>query len=550
MRASTWFQIAGSARLPAVGAVLIGEAEGDNSVEVGIWLNSMYAGVRNHAAAISSLPLCDRAYVGRDSLDEKFGSDPTVVRAVHAFAERHALKVVQRSERSRLIRLSVPLSKVTELFGVRLHNFRMPDGRTYRGRVGEISVSAADFSPEEAGKIRGVFGLDNRIQAKPFVTVLHSTLKNLRIPYPDYYSLPSDLDGAGQCIGILEFGNPIAPAIINAHMPGSTATFHNIHISPSAGPSSGITNLENEVALDISTASRVAPKAALAIYFTEKSEYGWIMALDTIIHDTILRPSVLSISWGWAEQLGIDTGFQWTRSAIDAVEDLLAEAASCGMTVCVSSGDSGPCTDSGCVGVYYPASSSFVLSCGGTMIPWRSPGREVVWSNAAGASGGGESSVIARPKNWQNTVSPKSRNILPNPSPGRLLPDVAALAYGSGWDGSPVAGTSASAPLWSALLACANQQIQNHGIAKSVGNINTLLYDISSDLNAAFHDITDVDNRILQQSNYYYIATPRWDACSGWGTPIAAEIVAGLLRNAQDQAESRSPRSRGEGPSN
>ncbi|MFZ0272007.1 MAG: S53 family peptidase [Acidobacteriaceae bacterium] len=530
------FPITGSARTPVTGTVSVSDLENDSWVNIGIWLKAMSAGVRNHAAAVSALSVRDRVYMRRDLLDEMFGANPAVVRAVHAFADRHGLYAMQRTERSRLVQLRVPVLKIPQLFGIQLCTLRAPDGKTYRGGVGEMSVSAADFSPEEAANISGVFGLDNRVQARPFLTVLHSSLRNLNTTYPDYYGLPTGLDGSGQCVAILEFGNAISPAMIGAHMPGSTAVFQTITVLPSPEPPSAVNDLQNEIALDISTASRFAPKAKLAVYFTEKSEYGWIAALDTIIHDTVRRPSVLSISWGWSEQGGT-ADFQWTRSAICAVEDLLAEAASCGMTVCVSSGDFGACTDCGRPGVYYPASSTFVLSCGGTMIPMRGPASEIVWSNAAGASGGGESSIIARPRNWQNAVSAKSPNIPPNPSPGRLLPDVAAVAYGSGWDGRPVAGTSAAAPLWAALLACANQEIHDQGIAKTVGNINGLLYDKSSDANTACHDVTQVNNKTQQQPNYFYVAGPSWDACSGWGTPIGVKVISSLLRSAQRSVE-------------
>lgn len=527
------FPIAGSSRVPISGAVPVGGHEDEVLLNVGIWLKSMSAGVRNHAVGISAVPIRDRVYVPRESLDEAFGADPAVVRAVLAFANRHALYPEQRTERSRLIRLKVPLAKVSQLFGVQLRSFRTPTGETYRGRVGEIFVNSADFSPEEAANISGVFGLDNRVQARPFLTMLHSSLRNLAAMYPSYYSVPNGLDGSGQCLGILEFGSVISSGLISAHIPGSTAAFQVVPILPTPGQPAASSDLQNEIALDISTASRFAPKANLVIYFTEKTEFGWIAALDHIIHDVVRRPSVLSISWGWGEQGVGATGFQWTRSAIDAVEDLLAEAASCGMTVCVSSGDSGPCTDDGRLGVYYPASSAFVLSCGGTMLPMRAPGGEVAWSNAAGASGGGESRVIPRPSNWQTAVSAESPNISPNPSPGRLLPDVSALAYGSGWEGRPAAGTSAAAPLWAAIVACANQQIQNQAGGNTAGNFNTLLYDSSSALNTACHDITQRNNRTQEQPNHFYVATRGWDACSGWGTPIGSKLIAGLLQSAQ-----------------
>jgi kumamolisin len=91
------------------------------------------------------------------------------------------------------------------------------------------------------------------------------------------------------------------------------------------------------------------------------------------------------------------------------------------------------------------------------------PLEEVVWWNApgdrsvrgGGSTGGGVSTEFDRPA-WQ-TVTVTSLN--PRSIDGRIVPDVSALAGSPFYDliflghDAPNGGTSASAPLWAALLA-------------------------------------------------------------------------------------------------
>jgi len=107
--------------------------------------------------------------------------------------------------------------------------------------------------------------------------------------------------------------------------------------------------------------------------------------------------------------------------------------------------------------------------------------REVVWNDAIGAGGGGISAVFTTVPLWQSEVGvPPSAN--PPPQKGRGVPDVSGLADpATGYqivdtDGSfdprfPSGGTSATAPLWAALIARINQ-----GLGARVGYLNPLLY--------------------------------------------------------------------------
>src|SRR5205823_189509 len=80
-------------------------------------------------------------------------------------------------------------------------------GGTYRGRVGTVHV------PDDiAAIVEGVFGLDDRPQARPQVrrsASLAAMTKSFTPPeLAKLYSFPTDVDGHGQCIAIIELNTP------------------------------------------------------------------------------------------------------------------------------------------------------------------------------------------------------------------------------------------------------------------------------------------------------------------------------------------------------
>ena len=108
---------------------------------------------------------------------------------------------------------------------------------------------------------------------------------------------------------------------------------------------------------------------------------------------------------------------------------------------------------------------------------------------------------------------------------GRGVPDVAGNAdpttgYQIMSDGNSqvVGGTSAVAPLWSALIARLAQ-----ATGQRFGLINTALYagiSPGSDV-PGFRDITSGNNGA-------YSAGPGWDACSGLGVPVGTDLLTRL----------------------
>jgi len=227
---------------------------------------------------------------------------------------------------------------------------------------------------------------------------------------------------------------------------------------------------------------------------------------------------VLSISWGQAE-------VHFARRTIKAFNDVLLEAAVLGVTVCCSSGDHGAFADTRdrVPHVNFPASSPYVLACGGTTLVAKGKRivSESVWHNTTGASGGGVSVVFARPSWQRRSRVPKASN----GRRGRGVPDVASNAdpqtgfriFGhGGWHVG--AGTSAAAPLWAALIARINQ-----ACGVPVGLVTPFLYGHYPRLakDGAIRPIT-------RGGNGTYRARRGWSCCAGLGAPNGVELVDAL----------------------
>jgi kumamolisin len=179
--------------------------------------------------------------------------------------------------------------------------------------------------------------------------------------------------------------------------------------------------------------------------------------------------------------------------------------------------------------VDFPASSPNVLGVGGTKLvaTQSSPpaiANETVCNEVSindGATGGGISSVFSKPTFQDGANVPSSVN--PGHNVGRGVPDVAALADPQtgvvimqigGKKLEPIGGTSASTPLWAALIARLNQ-----GLNARCGYLNTILY-------AQF--ATGVLNDITSGNNGAYSAGVGWDACTGLGSPQGQRLLHAL----------------------
>lgn len=525
--------ISGSERRARPGAREAGAPDPNERISVSVLLRP-----RNPLSDLSSAKhlgtnLQQRSYLSREEFAAQYGADPGDVAKVEAFAHDNNLTVVEANLARRTVVLSGALSALSTAFGVKLVNYAHAEGN-FRGRTGPVQV------PEElASAVQAVFGFDNRRMAKPRSRCFRPIDKAARAAGPSgytppqiasLYNFPAGTDGTGECIGIFEFGGGYTSSDLNSYFQQigvAAPTITAVSVDGTSNqPAPGSDSPDVEVDLDIEMAGGVAPGASIVVYFAPFTEQGWVDVITTAVNDAVHKPSVISISWGFAEGNDI-----WTSQAIQAVDEAFQSAAAMGITVCVASGDDGSrdeITD-GRAHVDFPASSEYILGCGGTTL--QASGNtitsELVWNDGSngGAGGGGVSDDIALPS-WQaNAKVPPSVN--PGAHVGRGVPDVAGNAdpntgyevISDGQQGT-VGGTSAVAPLWAGLIARINQQL-----GMPVGFLNPILYSLPNP-SQTLNDISSGSNSIGGVKGYS--AVPGWDACTGWGSPNGTALLTAL----------------------
>ncbi len=471
------------------------------------------------AGQIGREPLGERRYLTRRVFAARHGADPQDLAEVAAFAGAHGLTV----RHSRVARRSVVLrgsaGRMSDAFRTRLVRYRSPRGE-YRGRTGPVQVPRT-----LAPLVEAVLGLDDRPQAHSKCHVVPAgrmeQVKSRSFTpnrIAELYGFPKHLDGRGQRIAIIELGGGFRRAEVRRYFASLGLPMPKITtVSVDGGRNlpGHDSEADSEVLGDIEVIGAVAPGAEMLVYFAPLSDRGFIDALTTAVFDP-RGPSVISISWGDAE-------INWTDQARAAMDDACRAAAALGITVCAATGDAG-WTD-GVAGRYahvdYPASSPYVLACGGTRLEVQDGAIvETVWNNHNGnATGGGVSAIYGLP-DWQQTARvPPS---VARGGHGRGVPDVAGNAdpetgylIGSGEANVGWGGTSAVAPLWAGLIACLNQ-----GLGTQVGYLNPLLYEAVGA--AAFSDVSRGGN------GAYRARRGRWDACTGHGSPRGGALLKAL----------------------
>ncbi len=517
--------LAGSERQMVRNARLTGPIQPDTPITVSVLL-------RRRSAAHPSIT----EVLSRDEFAQRHGAHPDDIAAVEEFAHNYGLTVVNVSPSMRRVVLSGTARNMERAFDAALHCYQVDHtGPTFRGRVGSVQV------PEGlADMVVAVLGLDTRPIAKPhFRMRAQAGVPSGTFTPPQVaalYNFPTNVNGAGQTIGIIELGGGYQASDLTTYFQGLGVNPPSVTaVGVDGGTNSPGGNADGEVELDIEVAGSIAPGANIAVYFAPNTDQGFVDAILNAAHDTTRKPSVISISWGGPED-------QWTDQARTAMNQALQDCATLGITVTVAAGDDGS-TDGagdGKLHVDFPASSPFALACGGTTLQGSGNqiGSETVWNETTqqeGATGGGVSNSFPLPAYQSSAKVPA------NPETqfaGRGVPDVAGNADPStGYqviiDGqqSVVGGTSAVAPLWAALVALLNQ-----ALGKPVGFLNTTLYALTQPVT---NDITQGNND--DSGLGYYSAQAGWDACTGLGSPNGAALLSALQAQAGTGSASSQP---------
>jgi hypothetical protein len=370
-------------------------------------------------------------------------------------------------------------------------------------------------SPLTPAQIRGAYGFDN---LQPFVG--------------GNQTLPAD--GQGQTIAILDAGS-------NPHIVADLATFDSrYHLTPLDGQNgdpwlqqvnetggSGLPAAAPgwavEIDMDVEWAHAIAPGANILLVATAFTTYPDGQGnLQATISSTDVQAAALT-----AVQHGASVVSMSFAGGPDP--GILAYP---GVTFVSTAGDTNQ--------FYYPGGSSSALIVGGTVLSVNNTSYqgEQVWNNGDGASGGGTFPTAPLPS-WQagaaaNVAVQDAAVYGGTPPTTRMAPDVAMaadkLAIVDATDGYTYAfGTSLGAPIWSGLLAIANEgralELPGRGPLNLVDPTLPMLYSLPA---ADFHDIVgtvtypDPNGATVQ-------AWPGYDLSTGLGSPRADLLIPALI---------------------
>lgn len=481
-------------------------------------------------------------YYGRYLTPEQFGSyfgaDPFVYNRAIETLRRRGFVIDELPENRTDIVAHAAVPAVEAFFQTPLDQ-RVENGRTY------FTNRYAPVLPR-ALRIAAVSGLDDYGFHHPMLRRNPNAVINRQFSWgPDDVATAYDvqrlydenLDGKGITI---------ANATCGAALSSDLALFQNTFSLPRAElvstgepKSKALTSScgggygNGESSLDADWATAIAREATFhQVVAHGPSNHDFDLVYSYIVNKLGGSVHVVTTSWGVCEQLIKGT------ASLSIDEKLFAQAIAEGQHWFSASGDEG--TDDcerrriQAVSVDYPGSSRYVISVGGTNVrarivhgnvqAWRA---ETVWqeSNSDGASGGGRSSLYAKPT-YQRGVTPDDG--------ARDVPDISLLsdpvndgvwmvqggALQPGWG-----GTSEAAPQWAGLFAIIEQRKGGGAIADP----HARLYQLASSgaYHRLFHDVTHGNNGITDTYGSFsgYSAGPGFDLATGWGSFIAYPLV-------------------------
>ena len=520
-------ELEGSHRDPVQGAERVRDVDPGEEITVTVYVRRDPGAhpVADPTAEAQKRPQ-DRRYLTPSEVAASFGASQSDLQAVVDYAESKGLHTSDASTVKRSVRVTGQAGALGAAFGVELGYFKHGNV-SYRGRVGPVKVPAS-----LSGIVEAVIGFDNRpigrSYLRPAPTDAHRSFDasaggqppNTYLPpqVGQMYDFPTAYDGTGETVAVFVFNGDIgsgqsAPGgyrltTLNDYFTNELGmnppALTNVVVQgPGNKPGDGKNpnDATGEVYLDLCMVGSLAPGAKIVVYFTQFSEQGWVEAISQAATDTVNDPSVISISYGNPEN--DPSNSLWTQMAVNQVNQAFEAAAAAGRTICCAAGDSGAADEPGTttVNADFPASSPWVLGCGGTRLESSGARSHPRSSGTTSPTGTALPAAASRPSSRSRarqagTQAVPLPGVTPPPAPpgGRGVPDVSSLAdpetpyviVGPEGKLGGVGGTSAAAPLWSALISRYNQ-----ALGTRVGYLNPLLYTSYS---SALRDITSGNN--------------------------------------------------------
>lgn len=500
-----------------------------------------------------------RKFLTPEQYGEQFGASSGDIAKVTGWLTDHGFSVEEVPAGRRSIVFSGNAGAVTSAFGTAIRKITS-GGEVHYANTDEPRIPAA-FSDVVGGLVKL-----NDFQHKTSIQRVQMLSRSAGVEpqftsggshylspadYATIYDLSplyaSQINGTGESIAIVARSN-ISMSDLELFRSEFALPANNPTVIIASGRDPGFVEGDgDEATLDVQWSGAIAPAATvkLVVASSTASADGVDLSAQYIVNNN-LAP-VMSVSFGSCEA-GMGSG------GVGFYNALWQQAAAEGITVLISSGDSGAagCYSGGsssgsgravnglctsqydvCVGgtefaegsnpgQYWLAGNNAALGSAQSYIP------ETVWNESGSnggsglwAGGGGASIYFSKPT-WQSGVGV--------PADGaRDVPDVALTAAGhDGYiieeSGSMyvIAGTSAASPSFAGMMALVNQKMRTR-----LGNPNAILYKLASLQTTGgarvFHDTTLGSNTVPGVTGFS--ASTGYDQASGLGSVDAAVLV-------------------------
>ena len=575
----------GTPALRPADATLLGTEPRSHQLQVTVALRSRHPGaLAAYAKAVAQPGSASyRQFLTVSQFARRFGAAPAAIAAVRASLRARGLRPGTPAPNGLSIPVRASAGGVSTAFRTTLMRLRLRGGR-----IAIANTSAPAVAPAVAPDVQAIIGLNTVATPRPARPATPppsappphaagATAAALRpatdgpapcaaatneqqafdtdTPYRPYtinqvagaygfaglYSA-NDL-GAGTTIALFELeSNFPADTAAYRFCFGATGTVRTVRVDGGAPAPNADSDDGYETQIDVDNVVGLAPQANVLVYQGPDTASGSYDTDAAII--TANKASVLSQSWGLCEsELG--------GTAIAAEATLFQEAAVQGITVLAAAGDAGSddCDNNGATGsiaqaVNDPAAQPDVTGVGGTTLSSLVGPVESAWNGAFGATGGGPSETWGAPSFQTDAVTALGVDASGQARLGscpaaqlsgycRLVPDVSADAdpytgYMIYYDGQWTIGdgTSASTPLWAALVALAQSSAGCAG--NRLGFINSTLYGGAGAQYATdFSDVSTGANGWISGVPAF-AAQPGYDPVTGLGTPKAVADAAML----------------------
>lgn len=475
-------------------------------------------------------------------MGQRFGLSQQDIATITGWLESQGLHVNWVAPSGVFIGFGGTAADVGRAFGTELHNYNV-NGKMRISVASDPAIPAA-LAPA-IKSVRGLYTINDHptfqaALAPADAPMLTTTSGHFLAPadFNTIYNVPASQSGAGETIGIVSwahtymtdfnnfktqtgatFANPteVVSTAFGGVDPGPALT------SPPTGNNANLGGQE-EATLDVQRAGSVAPGAKLLLVISASTGTNDGIGADAqyLVQTSPVPAQAMNISFGDCET---NAG----QSGVTFWDTLFKQAAAEGISVFVSSGDSGaaecdvsfqtPPATAGTNSPNYICSSSYATCVGGTQFNdtsntstyWNASngtglssaigyipegGWNESWNGttpSVAASGGGVSSFIATPS-WQTGAG------VPSARTGRYTPDLsfsgachdgyfACMTAGGGTCGATgfiyFCGTSAAAPAMAGVAALLDQKL-----GSAQGNLNPEIYKMAASAPTAFHDTT------------------------------------------------------------